>query len=96
MAKDNNDKVITFPVPIEDIGDATFMDVDKGIYFMRWIRQHMDTIRQGSLAKQVNAAVSYAATQWFDSTRNYQIYYVYFILRTFHCYLFTNLHTVCP
>lgn len=51
MAKDNNDKVITFPVPIEDIGDATFMDVDKGIYFMRWIRQHMDTIRQGSLAK---------------------------------------------
>jgi hypothetical protein len=27
-----------FPVPLEDIGDATLMKEDKAIIFMRWIR----------------------------------------------------------
>ncbi len=31
-----------FPVPIEDTGTAQFLDKDKGIFFMRWIRKYMD------------------------------------------------------
>ena len=30
-----------FPVPLEDIGDATFMAKDKGLLFMRYIRKHL-------------------------------------------------------
>ena len=30
-----------FPVPIEDVGDATFLNEDKAIMFMRYIRQAM-------------------------------------------------------
>lgn len=35
-----------FPVPIEDIGNATFLTQDKAILFMRYIRKHMDTIEK--------------------------------------------------
>lgn len=39
-----------FPVPIEDIGNATFLDEDKAMLFMRYIRKHMAAleIAQGS------------------------------------------------
>jgi hypothetical protein len=37
-----------FPVPIEDTGDATFMDVDKGMLFMRYIRKHLEYINAAS------------------------------------------------
>lgn len=30
-----------FPVPIDDVGDATFMATDKAILFMRYIRKHL-------------------------------------------------------
>lgn len=30
-----------FPVPIEDTGDAAFLNKDKAILFMRWIRKHI-------------------------------------------------------
>lgn len=30
-----------FPVPINDTGDATFSSEDKGLLFMRWIKQHI-------------------------------------------------------
>lgn len=30
-----------FPVPVSDIGEATFMDEDKAILFMRYIRKYM-------------------------------------------------------
>jgi hypothetical protein len=33
-----------FPVPITDIGNATFLAEDKAIYFMRYIRKHLDMI----------------------------------------------------
>ena len=33
-----------FPVPIEDTGDGIFKNVDKGIYFMRYIRKHLDHV----------------------------------------------------
>lgn len=29
----------SFPVPLEDIGDATLRESDKAIYFMRYIRK---------------------------------------------------------
>lgn len=34
-----------FPVPIEDIGDATFMSVDKAMLFMRYIRKHLEWLK---------------------------------------------------
>ena len=34
----------TFPVPIDDIGDATFMASDKGLLFMRYIRPQIKFI----------------------------------------------------
>jgi hypothetical protein len=30
-----------FPVPIDDVGDATFLAQDKAILLMRYIRKHM-------------------------------------------------------
>lgn len=30
-----------FPVPIDDTGDGTFLNVDKGSVFMRWIRKQL-------------------------------------------------------
>lgn len=38
-----------FPVPINDTGDATFLNSDKAILFMRWIRQHIASIEAGRL-----------------------------------------------
>ncbi|MCK4518238.1 hypothetical protein KAT92_05670 [Candidatus Babeliales bacterium] len=33
-----------FPVPIEEIGHATFLAVDKAMLFMRYIRKHRQII----------------------------------------------------
>lgn len=33
-----------FPVPITDIGTATFLPEDKAMLFMRWIRKHLEMI----------------------------------------------------
>lgn len=30
-----------FPVPISDVGNATFLCEDKALLFMRWIRKHL-------------------------------------------------------
>lgn len=35
---------ITFPVPIEDIGNATFLRTDKAMLFMRYIRKFLTSI----------------------------------------------------
>jgi len=32
----------TFPVPLADIGDATLLDCDKAIIFMRYIRKALE------------------------------------------------------
>lgn len=34
--------IFEFPVPIEDIGNATLHDYDKAITFMRWIRKAIE------------------------------------------------------
>lgn len=36
-----------FPVPLSDVGTATFNAEDKALLFMRWIRKHMKTIEGG-------------------------------------------------
>ena len=33
-----------FPVPISDAGDAVFLAEDKALFFMRYIRKHLDVI----------------------------------------------------
>ena len=33
-----------FPVPVKDTGDGVFLPEDKAIFFMRYIRQHIDSI----------------------------------------------------
>ena len=35
-----------FPVPIEDTGDGTFLNQDKAMFFMRYIRNQIDNIKQ--------------------------------------------------
>lgn len=35
-----------YPVPIDDIGDATFLNEDKAMFHMRYIRKHMETIAE--------------------------------------------------
>jgi hypothetical protein len=35
-----------FPVPIKDIGDATFMKEDKAILFMRYIRKYREELEK--------------------------------------------------
>jgi predicted GTPase len=39
-----------FPVPIEDIGAATFLAEDKAVYFMRYIRKHLSLISEEKAA----------------------------------------------
>ena len=36
-----------FPVPLEDIGDATFQAAEKSLLLMRYIRMHVETINAG-------------------------------------------------
>ena len=46
-----------FSVPIDDIGNATFLAEDKAILFMRYIRKHMEMIEKekASVAQMVAA-----------------------------------------
>lgn len=37
-----------FPVPIEDIGNATFNRIERGILMMRYIRKHLKTLEEAS------------------------------------------------
>lgn len=42
------DSGLEFPVPMEEIdGGATLLAQDKAIYFMRWIRKHIDFLNRG-------------------------------------------------
>lgn len=40
-----------FPVPIDDIGNATLQKEDKALFFMRWIRK---SIENGQFVKTSN------------------------------------------
>lgn len=43
----------TFPVPIDDTGNGVFKNVDNAMFFMRWIRKHIEylTAAQAEHAK---------------------------------------------
>ncbi len=43
-------QLMEFPVPIEEIGDATFYAHDKAILFMRYIRKHLEMIEKAKEA----------------------------------------------
>lgn len=34
-----------FPVPLSDTGEAAFLQEDKAMLFMRWIRKHIEEIQ---------------------------------------------------
>lgn len=36
------DTGITFAVPLADAQGATFLSIEKSLFFMRWIRKHLD------------------------------------------------------
>ena len=38
-----------FPVPTDDVGNATFLSQDKALLFMRYIRKHLDEINRGAI-----------------------------------------------
>jgi len=40
---------LIFPVPIEDVGNATFLNEDKGILFMRYIRKHLTNLKEANV-----------------------------------------------
>jgi len=35
-----------YPVPIEDVGDGVFLNEDKAMFHMRYIRKHLEMIAQ--------------------------------------------------
>lgn len=39
-----------FPVPIHDVGDGIFLNEDKALLFMRYIRAHIKDIELGKLS----------------------------------------------
>ena len=39
-----------FPVPISDAGDGVFLNEDKAIYYMRYIRKHIQYIEDAKAA----------------------------------------------
>lgn len=36
------DTGLTFPIPLEDTQGATFLSEEKSIFFMRWIKRHIE------------------------------------------------------
>ena len=39
-------KDFEFPVPIEDTGEASFPATEKAMLFMRYIRKHLETLKE--------------------------------------------------
>jgi len=48
----------SFPVPLDDVGDATLLSVDKALVFMRYIRKAMD---EGTFIREPEAASHHIA-----------------------------------
>jgi hypothetical protein len=42
-----------FPVPVSDIGTATFLAKDRAMLFMRYIRKHMEMLEEAKKQKDV-------------------------------------------
>lgn len=48
MMASNNDG-FEFAIPLEDTAGAEFKAEDKGMFFMRWIRKHMQMLEQAKV-----------------------------------------------
>ncbi len=46
---------LLFPVPVADLGTATCLASEKGVFFMRWIRKHLAAL-DSDIANQKDAA----------------------------------------
>lgn len=49
------DNGFEFPIPVDDAAGGTFLAEDQASFFMRWIRKHLDYLRnvvQGESAQQ--------------------------------------------
>lgn len=46
------DQGFQFPVPISNVGSATFLAQDKTILFMLYIRKHVEMIEKSRIAEQ--------------------------------------------
>lgn len=44
-----------FPVPVDDTGDGVFLREDKALVFMRWIRKHVQFLRDATSAQNFAA-----------------------------------------
>lgn len=44
-----------FPIPLDDTKDASFKKEDRAIFFMRWIRKHIDEITKAQREQGVNS-----------------------------------------
>jgi hypothetical protein len=53
--------IFEFPVPIEDTAGARFLRSDKGIFFMRWIRKHIEFLNTAH-TQEVTYAVDKSET----------------------------------
>jgi hypothetical protein len=53
----NTEDGFEFPVPISDVGNATFLAEDKAILFMRYIRKHLEFLDK---ARKEHEAALYA------------------------------------
>lgn len=42
-----------FPVPTSDAGDATFLNEDKAMLFMRYIRKHLEAVTTAKVVQQL-------------------------------------------
>ena len=43
----------SFPVPIDDCGDAEFLASDRSIFFMRWVNKQLKNIAEGKAECQI-------------------------------------------
>jgi hypothetical protein len=41
-----------FPVPISDIGNATFLCEDRAMLFMRYVRKHLELVAEAKKASE--------------------------------------------
>lgn len=47
-----------FPVPIEEVGNSTFLAEDRAILFMRYIRKHIELLEKAKKEHDAIIAVS--------------------------------------
>jgi hypothetical protein len=47
-----------FPVPIEEVGNSTFLAEDRAILFMRYIRKHIELLEKAKKERDLSLTIS--------------------------------------